>query len=140
MKAKHLRPYVGAPVIVQFRDAMAIGDATGAMQPAIHVNKDGKPLLRDGKIADKGTDPNELGFVESWPIDVRKDSQGGAEFRFAIAGSIRMYDDDEEICDIVYEPTKGVLVGLVVDITNIVGITLVKVGTKPTSLITPGTA
>jgi len=139
MKIEHLKKFVGLQVIVQLKEAMALGAAAGTGRLVPLCNAEGDILCKDGSIARDGTTPDELQMRVAWPIKVQRDEGNRPEFRFAIedavialeksdaAGAAVGYHNDDAAVHIMYG-AEGALLELTVTAEQITGITLVRTG------------
>ncbi|HEX9642296.1 MAG TPA: hypothetical protein VGB13_13410 [Candidatus Krumholzibacteria bacterium] len=148
MKPEHIKRYIGLPVIVQLRDAMALGSVPGPMQAAPACNEQGELLMKDGSVAPKDAKPDAISYRPAWPIAVRREGKEESPvFRFAIEGAmISMVApltgplSDAELVHIHYTEEQT-LYELAVEPAAIVGITCVRQGPMPEAqagLILPG--
>jgi len=141
MKPEHIRRFMGIPVIVQLRDAMALGAVPGPMQAAPVCNEKGELLLKDGSVAGKDATQDAIAYRPAWPIAVRRDADNAPAFRYAIEGAmISLPADDPGLVTIHYTEDRA-LYELVVEPEAIVGITCVRQGPMPeerAGLIVPG--
>mgnify|MGYP001593108848 CR=1 FL=1 len=158
MNIAHIRRYTGIPVIVQLRDAMALGSVSGPMQASPVCDEEGRIRKKDGTLAAEDTKQDEVAYRPAWPIAVRRDAAAGAEFRYAIenamvsvheklpvmrsrdGGPPELVPPEVPLVHIHYTEDNS-LFELVVEPEAIVGITCVRQGPmaeeKP-SLIVPG--
>jgi len=148
MNIAHIRRYAGIPVIVQLRDAMALGHVSGPMQAAPVCNEKGEMLKKDGSVAPKDAKPEEVAFRPAWPIAVHRDEQQSPDFRFAIesamvsvaehrpslrdgefvAGPFATTPEPPTIFILIHYTAGQVLYELAVEPDAIVGITCVRQG------------
>lgn len=148
MLVEQLQKYAGLTVIVQLKEAMALGAANGTAVPAPQCNAEGDLLRKDGAVAPAGTKFEELAMRPVWPIRVQQDEAKRPEFRFAIEGaflavrfvevalfpppqeSMTLAREGKPIVHIMY-PHEGALLELTVEPEMIVGVTVVRDGPFP---------
>lgn len=124
MKVEYILRYVGAPVIVQLRDAMALGTVSGPVQKGERVLKDGSPAPKDAR-------PEDVAYRPVWPIAVRRDEAKAPEFRYAIENAVVNIAKDTTTLVMIHYAEAGSLFELVVEADAIIGITLVREGPMP---------
>lgn len=142
MKIEHLQKFVGLTVIVQLREAMAIGAVAGNGHLVPKCNEQGDILCKDGSLAIEGTTPDELAMRPNWPIKVACDDKGHPEFRYAISDAVISIDKTagESLMHVMYRSGEA-LMELAVAPEQIIGITVVRTGPieQPKSnLVLPG--
>lgn len=132
MKAKYIKLYLGMPVIVQLKDAMAIGQVSGSVKPAPVTNADGAMLLQDGSVAPKDAKSEDIAVRPVWPIAVRIDPDKSPRFRYAIEDALISVAYDDALVTIHYrDPESNAMFELAVEPEAIVGITCVRSGEMP---------
>jgi hypothetical protein len=139
MKVEHLKKFVGLTVIVQLKEAMAIGTAAGNARLVPECNEKGEMLKKDGGVANNSTRPDELAVRPAWPIKVQRDEGNRPEFRFAIEDAILGIEDQarelpygaategDSVVHLMYRQ-QGALMELTVTPDQILGITVVRSG------------
>ena len=158
MRIEHIKKFVGLPVIVQLKDAMALGAPRGPLQPVPCCNEQGHTLCKDGSVATDATRPEELAMRPSWPIQVHREGDGqhappAPTFRYAIENAVLVYEEDPEsdlsieedevrgLVRITYSLDQASIMELLIEPESIVGLTRVMHVAEPQAqsrLVQPG--
>lgn len=99
MKVEDFAPFYGVEVMLQLKEPIALGVASGAPRQVPCFTKEGKPANAAGQAVDPKVNPGDIAPQTTWPIGPQRDGEGKESkvvFTYIIEGVVLLAKVEEE--------------------------------------------